>query len=122
MLLTLWFSKLGADGTIERRKARLVTKLFQQTTSLDYDETFSLGNKASTGRIILTIAVHFNWEKRQMEINNAFLNGKLKESVFMHQPEGFIDPARPNYICKLTKAIYSLKQALRAWFDRLKMH
>ncbi|PNX91753.1 hypothetical protein L195_g047887, partial [Trifolium pratense] len=113
-------TKFKADGTIERRKARLVARGFQQTAGLDYEETFSPVVKPSTIRIILSMAVHFNWEVRQMDINNAFLNGYLKETVFMYQPEGFIDPNKPNHICKLTKALYGLKQAPRAWFERLK--
>jgi len=76
--------------------------------------------KFSSIRIILAIAVHLNWDVRQLDINNAFLNGKLKETIFMHQLEGYIDPTKPNYICKLSKAIYGLKQALRAWFDSLR--
>ncbi|PNY02796.1 copia protein (gag-int-pol protein), partial [Trifolium pratense] len=113
-------TKYKADGSIERRKARLVAKGFQQTAGLDYEETFSPVVKSSTVRIILSIAVHFNWEVRQLDINNAFLNGYLKETVFMHQPEGYLDSTKPNHICKLSKAIYGLKQAPRAWFDSLK--
>ncbi|GAU51268.1 hypothetical protein TSUD_412550 [Trifolium subterraneum] len=113
-------TKYKSDGSIERRKARLVAKGFQQTAGLDFGETFSPVVKSSTVRIILTIAVHFNWEVRQLDINNAFLNGKLKETVFMHQPEGYIDAAKPNHICKLSKAIYGLKQAPRAWYDSLR--
>lgn len=97
-----------------------MAKGFQQTAGLDYEETFSPVVKASTVRLILTIAFHFNWEVRQMDINNAFLNGFLKETVFMKQPEGFEDPSKPNHVCKLTKAIYGLKQAPRAWFERLR--
>lgn len=113
-------TKYKADGTIERRKARLVAKGFQQTPGLDYYETFSPVIKASTVRVILSIAVHYNWEIRQMDINNAFLNGELKETVFMRQPEGFVDATRPQHVCKLTKAIYGLKQAPRSWYDKLK--
>jgi histone deacetylase 1/2 len=113
-------TKYKPDGSIERRKARLVAKGFQQTAGIDYEETFSPVIKASTIRIILSIAVHLNWEVRQLDINNAFLNGHLRETIFMHQPEGFVDPTKPNHICKLSKAIYGLKQAPRAWFDSLK--
>ena len=87
----------------------MVAKGFQQTMGLDYDETFSPVFKPSTVRIILSIAVHLNWEVRQLDINNAFLNGNLKENVFMHQPEGYTDSTKPDHICKLNKAVYGLK-------------
>lgn len=57
---------------------------------------------------------------RQVDVNNAFLNGILVEEVYMAQPEGFVDSTKPQHICKLKRAIYGLKQALRAWFDRFK--
>ena len=110
----IFMTKYKANGTLERRKARLVAKGFQQYAGIDYEETFSPVIKASTVRIILTLAVFFNWEVRQMDINNAFLNGFLKKSVFMHQPEGFTDPNKPDHVCKLIKAIDGLKQAARA--------
>lgn len=68
----------------------------------------------------MSVAVHLNWDIRQLDINNSFLNGYLKEQVYMHQPEGFLNSTHPNYICKLSKAIYGLKQAPRAWYDSLK--
>lgn len=76
--------------------------------------------KPTTVRIILTIAATLNWPVHQLDINNAFLNGHLHETVYMRKPQGFEDQNRPNYVCKLHKALYSLKQALRAWFDRLR--
>ena len=54
---------------------------------------------------------------RQVDVNNVFLNGILVEDVYMAQPKGFVDPAKPHHVCKLKKALYCLKQALRAWFD-----
>lgn len=103
-----------------RLMAWFVAKGFQQTTRLDYDESFSPVIKSSIVRIVLSIAVHLYWEVRQLDINNAFLNDNLKETMFIHQPEGYIASIKPDYICKLNNSIYGLKQAPRAWYDRLK--
>ena len=97
----------------------MVVKGFQQTKGLDYDETFSLVVKSSTIRIVISIAVHLNWEVRQLDINNAFLNDNLKENMFMHQPDGYTDSTKLGQICKLNKGIYKLKQAPRAWYDKV---
>ncbi|KAH9726247.1 retrovirus-related pol polyprotein from transposon RE1 [Citrus sinensis] len=112
--------KENPDGTINRYKAKLVLKGFLQTPGLDFNETFSPVVKAATIRIILTLAVNNDWLLRQVDINNVFLNGDLTETVYMPQPEGFEDKRRPNHICKLQKALYGLRQAPRAWFDKLK--
>ncbi|KAH9699266.1 retrovirus-related pol polyprotein from transposon RE1 [Citrus sinensis] len=112
--------KYNPDGSISKYKARLVAKGFHQTQGVDFFETFSLVVKPCTKRIILSLAVMNHWLIRQLDINNAFLNGILTEEVFMHQPEGFIHPQFPSHVYKLTKALYGLKQAPRAWYDRLK--
>lgn len=92
-----------------------------QSHSIGYTKTFSPAVKSSTIKVILSLAVLNGWEIRQIDINNAFLNGHLSEVVYMRQPAGFVDPQRPTHVCKLHKALYWLKQALRAWFDRLKL-
>ena len=71
------FRVKNVDGSFQRCKARLVEKGFHQTLGIDYDETFSLVIKASIVRVILTIVVSENWVVRQLDINNAFLNGDL---------------------------------------------
>ncbi|KAH9725617.1 retrovirus-related pol polyprotein from transposon RE1 [Citrus sinensis] len=113
--------KYNPDGSISKYKARLVAKGFHPTQGVDFFETFSPVVKPCTIRIILSLAVMNHWPIRQLDINNAFLNGILTEEVFMHQPEGFIHPQFPSHVCKLTKALYGLKQAPRAWYDRLKL-
>ncbi|KAH9769131.1 retrovirus-related pol polyprotein from transposon RE1 [Citrus sinensis] len=112
--------KQNSDGSIAKYKARLVAKGFQQTEGIDYFETFSPVIKASTVRVILSLAAMQNWMIRQVDVNNAFLNGDLTEDVYIGQPEGFVDEKKSGYVCKLKKALYSLKQAPRAWFDKLK--
>lgn len=75
--------------------------------------------KPTTIRLLLSVAVYRGWHLRQIDIQNAFLNGVLEEQVFMRQPPGFEDPTRPHHLCHLQKAIYGLKQAPRAWHARL---
>nr|GEZ13297.1 hypothetical protein [Tanacetum cinerariifolium] len=76
-------------------------------------ETFSPVADIRAIRIIIAIAAYYDYEIWQMDVKNAFLNGRLDEDIYMEQPEGYVDPKYPNGVCKLQRAIYGLKQASR---------
>ncbi|GJV21096.1 putative RNA-directed DNA polymerase [Tanacetum coccineum] len=86
---------------------------------IDFHETFSPVVKSITIRAVLSLAVTNDWPLHQLDIQNSFLHGNLKEQVYMKELPGFIDPQRPNHVCLLHKSLYGLKQAPRTWFERL---
>lgn len=109
-------SKYNSNGSIERYKARLVAQGFNQQPRIDYHETFSPVVRATTVCIVISLVVSYSWFIRQLDVKNIFLHGVFNEEVFMKQPPGFIHRDYPHRVCKLTKAIYDLKQALPACF------
>ena len=85
---------------------------------MDCDETFNPVVNYATIRNVLSITMGKKWPIYQLNFKNAFLHGALKESVYMHQPPGFVDPSAPTYVCHLRKSCYGLKEAPRAWYPR----
>lgn len=96
-----------------------VAQGFTQIPSLDYTHTFSPVVKATTIRIVLTLAVMHQWPLHQLDVNNAFLNEYLTGTVFMEQPHSYQDPRFPDHVCWLKKVLYGLNHAPRVWFQRL---
>jgi histone deacetylase 1/2 len=115
-----WVFKLkrNQDGTPSRFKARLCAKGFRQKEGVDYQDIFAPVASAAGFRALMASVATHGWHVRQIDFHQAFLNGTLKEEVYIQQPEGFQDGSAR--VLKLLKSLYGLKQAPRAWHDMLK--
>ncbi|KAG9453307.1 hypothetical protein H6P81_006211 [Aristolochia fimbriata] len=101
-----------------RYKARLVAKGYAQKEGIDYNEIFSLVVKHSSIRILLALVVQLNFELAQLDVKTAFLHGDLREEIYMTQPDGYKVAGKENWVCKLIKSLYGLKQSPRQWYKR----
>ncbi|GJW52904.1 retrovirus-related pol polyprotein from transposon TNT 1-94 [Tanacetum coccineum] len=108
-----------AENTVIRNKSRLVAKGFGQEEGINFEESFTPVARLEAVRIFIAYAAHKNFLIFQMDVKTAFLNGSLKEEVFVRQPDGFVDPDFSDNVFRLKKALYGLKQAPRAWYDKL---
>jgi hypothetical protein len=109
-------TKYDSNENLEKYKARLVAKGFTQREGIDYNETFCTVSCKDSFRIIMTLVAHFDLELHQMNVKTTFLNGDLKESVYMKQPKGFFMEGKEHMGYHLKKSIYGLKQATRQWY------
>ncbi|GKA10332.1 retrovirus-related pol polyprotein from transposon TNT 1-94 [Tanacetum coccineum] len=144
-----WIYKVKLDelGGILKNKAQLVSRGYRQEEGIkshfskgsvdpilfirkdgkelilheiiDFEESFAPVARLEAIRIFLAFAAHMNMVVYQMDVKTAFLNGNLREEVYVSQPDGFVDKDKPNHVYKLKKALYGLKQAPRAWYDML---
>ncbi|GKB80586.1 retrovirus-related pol polyprotein from transposon TNT 1-94 [Tanacetum coccineum] len=122
MVITLkWIYKVKLDelGGILKNKARLVARGYRQEEGIDFEESFAPVARLDAIRIFLAYAAHVNMIVYQMDVKIVFLNGILREEVYVSQPDGFVDQDNLNHVYKLKKALYGLKQAPRAWYDLL---
>nr|GEW29914.1 copia protein [Tanacetum cinerariifolium] len=113
--------KLNLDeyGDVLKNKARLVAKGYRQEEEINFKESFAPVTRIESIRIFIANAASKSMTIYQIDVKTAFLNGELKEEVYVSQPEGFVDPDNPTHVYHLKKALYSLKQASRAWCDTL---
>ncbi|GJW02103.1 retrovirus-related pol polyprotein from transposon TNT 1-94 [Tanacetum coccineum] len=115
----LWKNKKDEDQTVIHNKARLVAKGHAQEEGIDFEESFTLIARLKVVRIFIAYAAHKSFTIYQMDVKTEFLNGPLKEEVYVAQPDKFVDPDHPEKVYRLRKALYGLKQAPRAWYDEL---
>ncbi|GKC34032.1 retrovirus-related pol polyprotein from transposon TNT 1-94, partial [Tanacetum coccineum] len=106
-------------GGILKNKARLVARGYRQEEGIDFEESFAPVARLDAIRIFLAYAAHMNMIVYQIDVKTTFLNGILREEVYVSQPDRFVDQDNPNHVYKLKKALYGLKQAPGAWYDLL---
>ncbi|KAK3121549.1 hypothetical protein QOZ80_8BG0656020 [Eleusine coracana subsp. coracana] len=116
-----WVYKLKRNkaGTIVKHKARLVAKGYVQQPGIDYEDAFAPVARLESVRLLLALAGHQGWVVHHMDVKSTFLNGVLREEVYVSQPQGFAVAGEENKVLRLHKALYGLRQAPRAWNARL---
>jgi hypothetical protein len=113
-------NKQDEHGVVKRNKAQLMAKGYAQVAGLDFEETFAPVARLESIQILLAYAAHHSFRLFQMDVKSAFLNGPIKEEVYVEQPPGFEDDTYPDHVYKLSKALYGLMQAPRAWYECLR--
>ncbi|GJV60231.1 retrovirus-related pol polyprotein from transposon TNT 1-94, partial [Tanacetum coccineum] len=117
MIIALkWIYKVKLDkyDDVLKNKARLVAKGYRQDEGIDFEESFAPVARIKAIRIFIANAASKNMTIYQMDVKTSFLNGELKEEVYLSQPVGFVDPDHSTHVYHLKKALYGLKQAPRA--------
>ncbi|GKD42959.1 retrovirus-related pol polyprotein from transposon TNT 1-94, partial [Tanacetum coccineum] len=94
-------------------------KGYAQEEGIDFEESFAPVARLEAVRIFIAYTIHKSFPIYQMDVQTEFLNGPLKEEVYVAQPDRFVDPDHPEKVYHLQKALYGLKQAPRAWYDEL---
>ena len=114
-------AKWDASGAVICKKACLVAQGFLQVPGVDYFDTFTPVACLSSICTVLALATHYNMELHQIDIKRAYLNGEptSDETIYMHQPPGFISATHPKHVCHLVKTLYRLKQSGQCWYQKL---
>jgi hypothetical protein len=116
-----WVFKVKRDehGNIVKHKARLVAKGYVQQRGIDFDKVFAPMARMESVRLLVALAACESWEVHHMDVKSAFLNGELREEVYVTQPAGFVVEGMQHKVLRLKKALYGLRQAPRAWNAKL---
>jgi hypothetical protein len=113
-------NKQYEHGVVTWNKAQLVAKGYSQVEGLDFDETYAPVARLESIHILLAYATNHGFKLYQMDMKSAFLNGPIKEEIYVEQPPDFEDSEYPNHVYILSKALYGLKKAPRAWYECLR--
>ncbi|GKC17116.1 retrovirus-related pol polyprotein from transposon TNT 1-94 [Tanacetum coccineum] len=116
-----WKNKSDAKNIVIRNRFCLVVKGYKQEDGIDFEESFAPVAHLEVVRMFVAFAAHKNITIFQKDVKTAFLNGPLKEEVYVSQLDGFVNPDFPNHVYRLQKALYGLKQASQAWYDKLSL-
>ncbi|GKE49211.1 copia protein, partial [Tanacetum coccineum] len=112
-------NKSDANNIVIRNKSRLVAKGYKQEECIYFEESFALVARLKAVRMFVAYDAHKKFTIFQMDVKSVFLNGPLKEEVYVSQPDVFVDLDFPDHVYRLKKALNGLKQAPRVWYDKL---
>jgi hypothetical protein len=116
---SIYETKHVVDGSIENYKAIFVARGFSHKEGINYEETFSPVMRYTSIGTILTLATVMKWKVHHMDVKKTFLNGEIKEEVYVEKPQGFEVHDRETHVFILKKDLYGLKKAPRAWHGRI---
>ncbi|WVZ51069.1 LOW QUALITY PROTEIN: hypothetical protein U9M48_002253 [Paspalum notatum var. saurae] len=116
-----WVFKLKkeAQGIVVRHKARLVAKGYMQRADVEFEEVFTPAARLDSMHTLAAVAAHEGWRLHHLDVKSAFLNGDLKEEVYIARPPGFVIAGRERQVLRLHKVLYGVRQAPRAWNAKL---
>jgi hypothetical protein len=116
-----WVFKQKKDesGAVIKNKARLVAKGYVLQAGVDFDEVFAPVARMESVRLVLALAADEGWEVHHMDVKTTFLNGELAKEVYVQQSERFITAGEEHKVLRLRRALYGLRQAPWAWYEKL---
>ena len=112
-------TKHSSYVSIEKYKARFVSRGFSQKEGINYEETFAPVARYTSIITILSVASNMKWKLHQMDMKTTFLDGLIEEEVYIEQSQGFKTGDQKTHVCRLNKALYGLKKAPKAWYGRI---